>query len=92
MEHRRPNHGRWLYVNPDGTPIDLRISVLPTVHREDCAIRLVSRELCLLPLEQLGMPRRKLNDLLAILNCPSGLVLVTPQEPRPVYLLVSSIV
>lgn len=77
VEHRRPIDGRWLHVNPDGTRIDLRVSVLPTLHGEDCAIRLVSRELCLLPLEELGMPRRELNELLAILNCPSGLVLVT---------------
>lgn len=77
VEHRRPIDGRWLHENPDGTRIDLRVSVLPTLHGEDCAIRLVSRELCLLPLEELGMPRRELNDLLAILNCPSGLVLVT---------------
>jgi type II secretory ATPase GspE/PulE/Tfp pilus assembly ATPase PilB-like protein len=76
-EHRRPLDGRWLHRLADGGQIDLRVTTLPTIHGEDCSVRLLARDLCLLPLEELGMIRKELNDLLAMLNCPSGLVLVT---------------
>lgn len=75
-ERRRPQDGRWLH---DGRPglIDLRISTLPTLHGEDCALRLYLPNLSILELENLGFISTQLNDLLAMLSCPSGLILVT---------------
>jgi type II secretory ATPase GspE/PulE/Tfp pilus assembly ATPase PilB-like protein len=75
-ERRRPQDGRWLHQGPTG-PIDLRISTLPTLHGEDCALRLFIHSLPMLELENLGFNRPQLNDLLAMLNSPSGLILVT---------------
>jgi type II secretory ATPase GspE/PulE/Tfp pilus assembly ATPase PilB-like protein len=75
-EHRRPQDGRWLHPGWPGM-LDLRVSTLPTLHGEDCALRLFARGLPMLELEVLGFLRTQLNDLLAMLNCPSGLVLVT---------------
>jgi type II secretory ATPase GspE/PulE/Tfp pilus assembly ATPase PilB-like protein len=75
-ERRRPLDGRWLHVGPWGR-IDLRISTIPTLHGEDCALRLLTRDLPLLTLEGLGFLRTQLNDLLAMLNGPGGLILVT---------------
>jgi type II secretory ATPase GspE/PulE/Tfp pilus assembly ATPase PilB-like protein len=75
-ERRRPQDGRWLH---EGWPdlLDLRVSTLPTLYGEDCALRLFARGLPLLELETLGFIRTQLNDLLAMLNCPSGLILVS---------------
>ncbi|HEY7422939.1 MAG TPA: GspE/PulE family protein [Gemmataceae bacterium] len=75
-ERRRPQDGRWLYQGRPGL-IDLRVSTLPTLHGEDCALRLFALSLPMLELENLGFIRTQLNDLLAMLNCPSGLILVT---------------
>src|SRR6185437_3313531 len=72
-ERRKPQDGRWVYQGA-GEQIDLRI---PTLHGEDCAFRLFLRELPTLTLEDLGFIRSQLNDLLAMLNSPSGLILVT---------------
>jgi type II secretory ATPase GspE/PulE/Tfp pilus assembly ATPase PilB-like protein len=75
-ERRRPQDGRWIYRGGN-SPIDLRVSTLPTLHGEDCALRLFLRELPTLTLEDLGFIRGQLNDLLAMLKSPSGLILVT---------------
>jgi general secretion pathway protein E len=75
-EHRRPQDGRWVHPGWRG-PIDLRVSTLPTLHGEDCALRLFVHSLPLLELEHLGFIGGQLNDLLAMLNNPSGLILVT---------------
>ena len=75
-ERRRPQDGRWLHPAQPGL-IDLRVSTLPTLHGEDCALRLFVLSLPMLDLEKLGFIGTQLNDLLAMLSCPSGLILVT---------------
>jgi type II secretory ATPase GspE/PulE/Tfp pilus assembly ATPase PilB-like protein len=75
-ERRRPQDGRWIH-RAAGSPVDLRVSTLPTLHGEDCALRLFLRSLPTLTLEDLGFIRGQLNDFLAMLNSPSGLILVT---------------
>ena len=75
-ERRRPQDGRWIHQSP-GSTIDLRVSTLPTLHGEACALRLFLRELPILTLEDLGFVRSQINDLSAMLNSPSGLILVT---------------
>jgi type II secretory ATPase GspE/PulE/Tfp pilus assembly ATPase PilB-like protein len=75
-ERRRPQDGRWIHRGAI-SPIDLRVSTLPTLHGEACAIRLFLRDLPTLTLEDLGLIRGQMNDLLAMLNSPSGLILVT---------------
>jgi type II secretory ATPase GspE/PulE/Tfp pilus assembly ATPase PilB-like protein len=75
-ERRRPQDGRWLHKGQPGL-LDLRVSTLPTLHGEDCALRLFVLSLPMLELEKLGFNGTQLNDLLAMLNSPSGLILVT---------------
>ncbi len=75
-EHRRPQDGRWLQ-EIDGRHIDLRINTIPTLFGEDFTIRLLARDSILLRLEGLGMVPREYNDLLKLIDCPSGLILVT---------------
>ena len=75
-ERRRPQDGH-VKVSVDGRAVDLRISVLPTVHGEAVAVRILDREASLLDIEQLGFSDCQLRDLMTLLESPSGLVLVT---------------
>jgi type II secretory ATPase GspE/PulE/Tfp pilus assembly ATPase PilB-like protein len=57
--------------------VDLRISVIPTLHGEDFAIRLLGRGLHAHRLENLGMTREQLTDYQAMIESPGGLVVLT---------------
>jgi type II secretory ATPase GspE/PulE/Tfp pilus assembly ATPase PilB-like protein len=77
-EQRRPLDGRWV-KGDDGSGsgrIDLRVSTIPTLHGEDLSLRLLNSSAQLMSINQLGMLRRELNELTAMLNIPSGLILV----------------
>jgi type II secretory ATPase GspE/PulE/Tfp pilus assembly ATPase PilB-like protein len=75
-EHRRPLDGRWVHER-DGQTIDLRVNTIPTLHGEDCCVRLLSRDVQWRTLNELGLIQKEMNDLLGMLNCPGGLILVT---------------
>src|SRR5262249_30361157 len=76
-EKRRPLDGPCIYQRETGPPLDLRINTLPTLYGEDVTMRILDRESRLLSLEELGLLRRDHNQLLSLLNSPSGLLLVT---------------
>jgi type II secretory ATPase GspE/PulE/Tfp pilus assembly ATPase PilB-like protein len=76
-ERRRPQEGRWLFRVPSGANIDLRISLLPTLHGEDCTLRLLPRESQLLRLDNLGLLPSTYDHLVGLLARPGGLLLVT---------------
>jgi general secretion pathway protein E len=76
-EKRRPLDGRWIHERASGDTLDLRINTIPTMYGEDFTLRLLDRHSRLLGLEQLGLLQRDYNTLLALLNNPSGLILVT---------------
>jgi type II secretory ATPase GspE/PulE/Tfp pilus assembly ATPase PilB-like protein len=76
-ERRRPMDGRWLYTRKAGQSLDLRINTIPTLHGEDCTIRILDQEHRLLSLDQLGMDSHHYGKLTQFLSNPSGLVLVT---------------
>jgi type II secretory ATPase GspE/PulE/Tfp pilus assembly ATPase PilB-like protein len=77
VEHRKPQDGRWLHLGPDGQVIDLRISILPTLHGEDFNLRMLNRQSHFVALEKLGMISYVLGQFQEIIESPSGLVLVT---------------
>jgi general secretion pathway protein E len=75
-EKRLPQDGRFRVV-VEGREIDLRISIVPTLHGESVVMRLLDRARAPLDLAQLGYNsalRRRLEALLAL---PSGMLLVT---------------
>jgi type II secretory ATPase GspE/PulE/Tfp pilus assembly ATPase PilB-like protein len=90
---RRPMDGRWIYecddvaettpLDDDEAPaaedasVDLRISVIPSLHGEDFAIRLLGRGPHAHRLENLGMTRDQLSDYQAMIESPGGLVVLT---------------
>lgn len=75
-DRRRPQEGRWI-LSVGERMIDLRISIIPTLHGEDVAARLLDRKFGLRTLDQIGLSHRELTQLQATLTNPSGLVLVS---------------
>jgi type II secretory ATPase GspE/PulE/Tfp pilus assembly ATPase PilB-like protein len=75
-EHRRPLDGRWIYERGD-VVLDFRINSIPTLFGEDLTLRLLDRNSRLLSIDQLGMTIDEVGHLMAMLNSPSGLILVT---------------
>jgi type II secretory ATPase GspE/PulE/Tfp pilus assembly ATPase PilB-like protein len=55
----------------------LRINVIPTMHGEDMAMRLLVRDSRLFVLENLGMTRAQLGQYQAMIESRSGLILIT---------------
>ena len=84
-EKRRPMDGRWIFddggrrgkVGKVDNAVDLRINIIPTLRGEDFAIRLLSRGSELFVLEKLGMEPQQLDEYKAMLESPSGLILIT---------------
>jgi type II secretory ATPase GspE/PulE/Tfp pilus assembly ATPase PilB-like protein len=75
-ERRRPQEGRWIFEREEGR-IDLRINIIPTLHGEDLAARILDRKQGLRTLESLGLTKGDYQKLTSLLASPSGLILVT---------------
>ncbi len=75
-ERRKPQDGRIeLIVN--GNPVDLRVSVLPTMFGESVVMRVLDRSNVSLDLEQLGLRDDDLRMVRQLINRPNGIVIVT---------------
>ena len=77
MTARMTSPGEATLTGPGVGRIDLRVSTIPTLHGEDMAIRLLVSTPQVVALDQLGMSRRELNELTAMLDIPGGLILVS---------------
>ncbi len=77
-ERRQPQDGNARLLRA-GRCIDLRLSVLPTVHGESVVIRILDREHGVKRLEQLGLGKADLGLLLELIGRRHGLFLVTGQ-------------
>jgi type II secretory ATPase GspE/PulE/Tfp pilus assembly ATPase PilB-like protein len=75
-ERRRPLSARQKY-ELDDRRLDLRIACTPTLFGEDVAMRVLDRQVGLMKLDQLGLSRSEQSRVTALLNSPSGLILVT---------------
>jgi type II secretory ATPase GspE/PulE/Tfp pilus assembly ATPase PilB-like protein len=73
----RPLDGRWIYQHEAGKTIDLRIVSIPTLFGEDFTMRLLPRHSQLLSIDHLGLRATNYNQLVNLLNSPSGLILAT---------------
>ena len=76
-EHRTPQDGRATHVDKDGHTIDLRISVLPTIHGESAAIRLLDTSEGLRNIGQLGFSADDETRFVDLLARNHGMILVT---------------
>jgi MSHA biogenesis protein MshE len=75
-EKRLPQDGRF-NVRIRQSPIDVRISTMPTQQGEAVVLRLLDQSGGLLGLEKLGMPPKTYERFHSIIRRPSGMVLVT---------------
>ena len=75
-EKRVPQDGR-VETMIEGIPIDMRISVLPTVYGEKVVIRLLDRSALVTRKEDLGFSAYNLSQLEKIMRVPEGIILVT---------------
>jgi len=75
-ERRLPQDGR-IRLSVGGHPVDLRVSVLPTMFGESVVLRILDRSVVMLDLNALGMDPDVLAEFRRIINLPHGIVLVT---------------
>jgi len=75
-EKRLPQDGRFRIV-VEGREIDLRISIVPTLHGESVVMRLLDRANAPLDLAELGYNPALRDRLETLLALPSGMLLVT---------------
>ncbi|MEX0978554.1 MAG: ATPase, T2SS/T4P/T4SS family [Pirellulales bacterium] len=75
-ERRMPQDGR-IELTVGGHPVDLRVSVLPTMFGESVVMRVLDRSVVSLDLAKVGMDAPTLNSFREIMNKPNGIILVT---------------
>ena len=76
-ERRLPQGGRFKKRTSSGEVYDFRVQVQPTLFGENVVIRLLNQSATFAPLADLGFSRRDLEKYTAIIENPSGLVLIT---------------
>ena len=75
-ERRVPQDGR-IRLTVGGHPVDLRVSVLPTMFGESVVMRVLDRSVVMLDLGVVGMEAVTLAAFREIIRRPNGIVLVT---------------
>ena len=76
LSDRHPHDAR-LFVQDGDSPIDLRVSFMPTYFGEELAVRILDRRVRLVHLNELGMLPQQLKRTQKLIHERSGLVLVT---------------
>ncbi len=75
-ERRLPQDGR-IELNIGGNPVDMRVSILPTMFGEACVIRVLDRGNVGLDLNRVGMEPKMIAGFRELIKKPNGIVLVT---------------
>ena len=75
-ERRLPQDGRIPLV-VGGNPVDLRVSVLPTMFGESVVLRVLDRTAVELELDGLGLREREMKIVEQLIHKPNGIIIVT---------------
>jgi len=75
-ERRLPQDGR-ISLTVQGNPVDLRVSVLPTMFGESVVLRILDRSQLSLDLEKLGMRQYDLKLVRQLIHKPNGIIICT---------------
>src|SRR5262245_23629723 len=75
-ERRLPQDGR-IELTVGGHPVDLRVSVLPTMFGESVVMRVLDRSVVSLDLAKVGMNKETLEKFRTAIERPNGIVVVT---------------
>jgi type IV pilus assembly protein PilB len=75
-ERRLPQDGR-IVLHIGDSPIDLRVSTLPTMFGESVVLRVLDRRMVALDVNELGLRRDDMDKMMELLYRPHGIVLCT---------------
>jgi len=75
-ERRLPQDGR-ISLTVQGNPVDLRVSVLPTMFGESVVLRVLDRSQVSFDLEKLGLRPDEIKTIRQLINKPNGIIIVT---------------
>jgi type IV pilus assembly protein PilB len=75
-ERRLPQDGR-IELTVAGSPVDLRVAVLPTMHGESVVMRVLDRSNVKLALDRVGFRADDLEKFRYLIRRPNGIVIVT---------------
>lgn len=75
-ERRLPQDGR-IPLMVGGSPVDLRVSILPTMFGESVVLRILDRKQVDLRLDMLGLTERDIGIVRQLINKPNGILIVT---------------
>jgi type IV pilus assembly protein PilB len=74
-ERRLPQHGR-IELDVGGNPVDMRVSVLPTMFGESVVIRVLDPTVVSFDLNKVGMGPQTLHHFRELIHEPNGMILV----------------
>ncbi len=75
-ERRLPQDGR-ISLTVQGNPVDLRVSVLPTMFGESVVLRVLDRAQLKMDLEELGLRKEGVRLVRQLIRKPNGIVIAT---------------
>ncbi len=75
-ERRLPQDGR-ISLTVQGNPIDLRVSVLPTMFGESVVLRVLDRSQASFNIEELGLSHEDCELVRQLIHKPNGIIIVT---------------
>lgn len=75
-ERRLPQDGR-ISLTVQGNPVDLRVSVLPTMFGESVVLRILDRSQASFDLGELGLRHREHEIIRQLIRKPNGIIIVT---------------
>jgi general secretion pathway protein E len=75
-QRRTPQDGR-MNMNVDGQDVDIRVSVIPTIHGESIVMRLLYKRSMNFDFDSLGYSQHNLQRINRMLDKPHGMILVT---------------
>jgi type IV pilus assembly protein PilB len=75
-EHRQAQDGR-ARISADGRDVDLRISIVPTIHGEKAVIRILDFKEAKIQIKDIGLDPPELELFMRSLSKPNGMILVT---------------
>jgi len=75
-ERRLPQDGR-ISLQVGGNPVDLRVSVLPTMFGESVVLRILDRSQISFDMQKLGLRSEELKVFEQLIHKPNGIVIVT---------------
>jgi type IV pilus assembly protein PilB len=76
-EHQKTQDGRFRAELKDAGPVDIRVSIAPTYHGENCVLRLLADKNTEYTLDNLGFSESNKAKIIKAIRRPHGMILVT---------------